>query len=104
MRSYLYAADLAAWLWTLLVSGNSGQAYNVGSSQAVSTADVARLVAQEVAPQATVQIRQRPDAARLLDRYVPNVSRAAGELQLTQRISLPEALRRTAQWTSLIPA
>jgi dTDP-glucose 4,6-dehydratase len=104
VRSYLYAADLAVWLWTLLVKGQSGRAYNVGSSQALSMAELADLVAREVAPKAMIQIQQSPDPARPLDRYVPNVSRAAHELQLIPRIPLPEALLRTAQWNHLILA
>jgi dTDP-glucose 4,6-dehydratase len=31
MRSYIYAADAAAYLWHLLAFGTSGEAYNVGS-------------------------------------------------------------------------
>ncbi len=49
MRSYLYAADLAIWLWTMLLhepcSKESPCVLNVGSSEAISIRDLARTVA-----------------------------------------------------------
>lgn len=45
VRSYLYASDMAAWLWTLLVRGETGTAYNVGSDSPLTVAALARLVA-----------------------------------------------------------
>src|SRR5947209_20363071 len=50
-RSYLYSADLAIWLWTILVQGESARPYNVGSSEALTILDLARTVAELTAPE-----------------------------------------------------
>lgn len=94
LRSYLYPADLITWLLGILVRGASGRAYNVGSDEAVSTAELARLIAAEVAPQAEVQIQSlQPQGPQNV--YLPNVSRARTELGLEVRVPLREAIRRT---------
>jgi dTDP-glucose 4,6-dehydratase len=103
-RSYLYAADLAIWLWTILFRGASGRAYNVGSEEAISIAALAREVVETVAPSAQVTIALPLPAEGTTarpSRYVPDVSRAKRELKLHELIHLPEALRRTAAWTSI---
>lgn len=97
-RSYLYAADLAIWLWSILLRGAACRIYNTGSDEAVSISDLAHAVAAMVAPSVEVNVCQRPNAARPPFRYVPSTSRAREELGLQVRIGLSDAIRRTAAW------
>jgi nucleoside-diphosphate-sugar epimerase len=103
VRSYLYAADLAVWLWTLLVFGEAGKACNIGSPEPVTMAELARLVASELAPQAVIRQNCLPRPMSVPNRYVPDVSHAAKTLGLSVRISLPEAIRRTGDWARFVP-
>jgi dTDP-glucose 4,6-dehydratase len=100
-RSYLYAADLAIWLWTILVSGQSCRPYNVGSDEGVSIAELARVVAQVTASRAGIRIARPALAGRPAERYVPDTSRARNELGLRQWVSLEQGIRRTAIWHAL---
>ena len=102
IRSYLYAADLAIWLWTLLFrpSGSKSrlQVYNVGSAEAISIRDLAREVIEELDPSLKVEIAGQANAGSPLLQYVPDVKRAEAEVGLRQTIGLRDAIRRTAAW------
>lgn len=98
-RSYLYAADLVIWLWTLLSRGRGGIAYNVGSGRDMTIADVAALVAGN-AKQGRVEILGDITAKPYQERYVPNVGRAESDLGLIVRVELDEAIRRTLKYQS----
>ena len=97
-RSYLYAADLAIWLWTILLRGAACRPYNVGSAEAISIAGLADTVAEVAAPSAAVHIARQPTPGAAPERYVPSTQRAQVELGLVQSIALGEALRRTMAW------
>jgi nucleoside-diphosphate-sugar epimerase len=96
-RSYLYAADLAIWLWTILFRGRSGRPYNVGSAEALTIAELAELVSHAFNPAVECQVAQAA-AGQRPERYVPEVTRAAIELGLQPQISLADALQRTIAW------
>ena len=97
-RSYLYAADLAVWLWTILYKGESGRPYNVGSEADLGIADLARLVADVVRPGIPVRIAESPVDGALPARYVPSTARAFRELDLHAGVDLADAVARTANW------
>jgi nucleoside-diphosphate-sugar epimerase len=102
MRSYLYAADLAIWLWTMLLRESdpelNPQVFNVGSAESISIADLAQVVIEELNPSLSVQIARKAIAGEPLLHYVPDVSKAETKLGLRQLIGRREAIRRTAAW------
>jgi dTDP-glucose 4,6-dehydratase len=97
-RSYLYAADLAVWLWTMLLRAPSGVPFNVGSPHQVSIAELARRVAMVTSPGAKITIAGTPVPGAPPRRYVPDTARAELQLGLRTWIPLEEGIRRTHQW------
>jgi dTDP-glucose 4,6-dehydratase len=98
LRSYLYAADLAIWLWKVLLNGQAGRAYNIGSEEAFSIREIAEHVADCVSSKPEIIISHKPPTGQLPARYIPSTQRAQNELKLTQQIHLPEAISRTLSW------
>jgi len=95
-RSYMYTADLAAWLWTILLRGAPCRPYNVGSEENLSISDLARRVAKFFGTDWTVA--QTPTAGAPPARYVPSTARARTELGLRCQVGLDDALARTVRW------
>ncbi len=94
VRSYLYAADLAAWLWTILFRGAPGEIYNVGSDEEVTIRELAERIASTREPPAPVRIAT-PASAGLAERYVPSIEKARTTLGLAPVVPLQEAIHRT---------
>jgi dTDP-glucose 4,6-dehydratase len=97
-RSYLYAADLAIWLWTILFKGKSCFSYNVGSDEALTIVDLANLVAEQFEPRPQIEIERKQVNGLAGERYIPSIERVHREFGLRPTIGLTEAVRRTSAW------
>lgn len=98
LRSYLYAADLAHWLWAMLFDAPSGRAYNVGGAEGLSIGELAQRVNRVLGGTGQVRIAQTPRPGTVPQAYVPSVNRIAVELGLVPAVGLDEAILRTARW------
>ena len=96
-RSYLHGEDLAEWLWTILLRGEHGRPYNVGSDEPIQIADLAGQVRDLLEPGADIRVAMKPDG-NPAPRYVPSIERARLELDLAPRLSLADSILRMALW------
>lgn len=94
-RSYLYASELAAWLWALMLRGNSGP-YHVGSEADLSIRELAEAVGR--ARGLEVAVAQTVNGESAEARYVPAVTRIPTTLALSQSVDLKESITRTLRW------
>jgi dTDP-glucose 4,6-dehydratase len=97
-RSYLYAADLAVWLWTILFRAPVLMPINVGSSHDVSIFELAQTVAATLNPKTEIHVARKPAPGATPARYVPCVDRAEQILGLHETVSLEDSIYRTAEW------
>jgi dTDP-glucose 4,6-dehydratase len=97
-RSYMYAADLAIWLWSILFRAPAMEAFNVGSNRAINILELARTVTAAIGSTAKIRVAQQAIPGAEIQQYVPSTSKAEQCLCLKCEIALEDAIRRTAAW------
>ncbi|WP_413287833.1 NAD-dependent epimerase/dehydratase family protein [Bdellovibrio sp. HCB337] len=97
-RSYMYASDMAIWLWHILFRGESFAAYNVGSDKELSILQLAKKIISIENPKLEVVVQGASTGNLSGDLYVPSVKKAASDLGL--RLSVPDdaALKKTIEF------
>ncbi|MFI5245238.1 MAG: NAD-dependent epimerase/dehydratase family protein [Gemmatimonadales bacterium] len=96
VRSYLYSSDMVTWLWTILLKGASGRAYNVGSAREVTIGELAHRVAALLG--GSVAIAGAPVPGARAHWHVPSTERVRAELGLEETVPLNDAIVRSAEW------
>lgn len=96
VRSYMDQRDLANWLTTIMVLGQPGQAYNVGSDVEITITELAKTVRDILSPHKTVRITGITTAPNFRNRYVPSIIKARSELGLNLHYGLDDSIRDTA--------
>lgn len=95
IRSYIDGRDMAHWMFTLLLRGKSGEAYNVGSDQAVTTLELATAIRGLFGIDQLVEVLGRTGSgARSV--YLPDIHKAAA-LGLSIETPLENALAKVAR-------
>lgn len=97
VRSYLYGADLAQWLWTILVLGVHSRPYNVGSDVPMTIRSLAESIQKACGSQAGVEGSQNQPLDEEPEFYVPNIQRAQGEFGLRVFTAFDQGLLRTVR-------
>ena len=97
-RSYLYPSDLVVWLLAILTHGQSGFAYNAGSEEGISIANLAELTSALLGNHG-YEVLGLSDSGWNPGRYVPSNQLIRDTLGVSQKVQLSEAIQRTASWT-----
>ncbi|MCV9927419.1 NAD-dependent epimerase/dehydratase family protein [Flavobacterium sp. LS1R49] len=100
-RSYMYSADLAVWLWTILFKGQNNSPYNVGSNHSISIAQLANLISKESGNKKINVIIKNPLSTKQFLRYVPNVDKAFNDLNLKIYTDINTSIKKTIHFNRI---
>jgi dTDP-glucose 4,6-dehydratase len=102
VRSYLYGADLAIWLFTILLRGEHARPYNLGSDIPITIAQLAESTAKACGSRAGIRILGHLQPDETAEVYLPDINRARTELGLDVFTPFEESLKRAVLYYSLI--
>jgi dTDP-glucose 4,6-dehydratase len=97
VRSYMYGVDLAVWLWKIMLDGEAGSIYNVGSEQPITILELAERVKKVVNPEAKIQVLD-DGFTEHAPYYVPDTSLTRAELGVKESYLLEQQISRYADW------
>lgn len=97
-RSFLYASDMAFWILKILLHGESGGKFNLGSSEVTSLKSLAFMVRDQFKMNSEVVFHAGSVAHSKKSRMIPDTTHVQKTFHLTITVPLKKAVERTIQW------
>lgn len=97
VRSYMYGADAATWLLTLLASAQSGSIYNVGSPTPLTLNEIAQMVSRCFGNRIEIT-RLHQDAHLRKTKFLPSTSKIQESFNLKIQTETEVSLGKTIEW------
>jgi dTDP-glucose 4,6-dehydratase len=98
VRSYAGATDMLRMLWAVLLRGQPGRAYNVGSEAPVSVLELAHHVVRALGRPLAIEVAQQLVPGRLPARYLPDLARLRQEVGVQPICEVADLVRETLEW------
>ena len=96
IRSYLYPTDLILWILFLMSNKDSEGAYNLGSDEAISIEELAKLISNKY--NVSYSVANEIDKGWNISRYVPCNKKIIKFTNIKQSVPLEDAINRTFLW------
>lgn len=105
VRSYMHLGDMIFWIMTILIRGQNGEDYNVGSRQGVSILDLALEIKRVVNAKSQIIVLGEPNESVGHPQnyfYVPDTRKAERELGLSCQVELATSINDYAKYLRAI--
>lgn len=101
IRSYLYASDMAYWILSALIKGQSGETYNVGSKEAISLNELAAKIRDSINRNIEIISKSSRETYSNVSKLVPDTSKVTKHLNIQETHNLDDSISRTIVWNQL---
>lgn len=94
VRTYMYAADMVVWLLALLVRGEHGTPYNVGSDEPMSIRDLAAKVVEASGKDRGIHILGEAAEGNAPNEYVPSMKKSKALVNNCNHVKFFQAVKK----------
>ena len=95
MRSYMYPSDMAHWLLRILIDGNPGIAYNVGSPYGISLKDLAEKIKHYSNTKSSILIKNLNEDK---SKFIPDDTLCRKSLGLVITVGIDDTIKKSLAW------